>query len=117
KRLAALITDLDHPRFAVREQATRKLLAMAEQAEPALEAALARPDASVELCQRGEKVLHSIRQAPAAGEGLRVLRAAEVLERRGGPEAEALLKGVAGCGDGLLARAAADALERLRPKK
>src|SRR5262249_3086867 len=95
KQITRLVADLDHPRFAAREQATRDLLALGPLAQPALSAALA-ANPSLELRRRVEALLESCDLAKAPGR-LRELRAVEVLEHIGTQPArqvlEALTKG------------------------
>jgi hypothetical protein len=114
EHIDALVARLDHARFAVREQATRELLAVGANAEAALEEALGREDASVEVCMRAEKILESIQRAPMTGERLRFMRVIELLERIGGTQAEGMLKELTRSGDAQLVRAANDSLFRLQ---
>jgi WD40 repeat protein len=80
-----LILDLDSDRFAVREKAEADLLKMGETIESCLRRALAnRP--TLEMRRRIEWLLDKLQ-----GPRLRVVRAVEVLERIGNPEARALL--------------------------
>jgi hypothetical protein len=112
KELERLLHDLDNDEFAVRERATKQIEKLGEAARPAIEAALASPDASPELRRRLER-LRSLLAVPA-GECLRELRALEVLERLGTPEARKLLqKLAAGASEARLTREANAALVRL----
>jgi RNA polymerase sigma factor (sigma-70 family) len=110
--LDRLIADLDAPRFAVREAATRDLEALGPAAEAALRTALAgRP--SAEVRQRAEGILAAIKGRSAAL-ALRPGRAIHVLELAGTPEARALLRELAeGPGRPDLSREAKAALDRL----
>jgi RNA polymerase sigma factor (sigma-70 family) len=97
--LAALVKDLDSDVFATREEATRKLREFGPRAEPALRRELA-ATASLEAKRRIEAVLAGLAppllRLPLAGDTLRGVRAIEVLERAGTPEARRLLQGWAG---------------------
>jgi RNA polymerase sigma factor (sigma-70 family) len=94
--LAALVKDLDSEAFATREEATRKLRDYGAKAEPALRRELA-ATISPEVKRRIEEILAAIAppllRLPLAGDTLRGVRAIEVLERAGTPEARQLLQG------------------------
>jgi hypothetical protein len=113
KRLARLIADLDNERFEARQQATTELEELGEQAEVALRQALAgqpRPEARRRLEQLVEKLAEPV----PSPDRLRVLRAVEVLEYSGTPEAHRLLGDLAqGAPEARLTREAKAALERL----
>jgi hypothetical protein len=95
KRTALLIADLDSDRLAVRDKAMRELGELAETALPALQKKLtARP--SLEARRRIEALLAKLEQPAALPEQLRVLRAIEVLEHAGTPEARQVLEKLAG---------------------
>jgi WD40 repeat protein len=89
RQVGSLIRDLDDDKFAVRERAQERLEEFGELARPALRRTLAdRP--SVEVQRRVERLLEKLdqeRRGPSP-ERLRVLRALEVLERIGSPEAQ-----------------------------
>jgi WD40 repeat protein len=116
-----LVKDLDSELFATRDQATRKLREYGVKAESALRRALAgRP--SIEMKRRIEAILADIvtplpalLPLPLSAERLRSVRAIEVLERAGTPEAQNLLRTWAERAEdvGLGAEAQA-ALERIR---
>ena len=94
EQLQKLITDLDHPRFAMREQAGIDLAALGPAAEAALKKKLeAKP--SLEAAGRIEKLLAGIRSMRPSPEQLRAIRAVEVLEHIGSPEAVAFLRELA----------------------
>jgi hypothetical protein len=119
-RIAGLIADLDSDDFATREAASAMLRELGAKAAPALRRA-ATGSGSAEVRRRAEKLLapSSVPPAklrlPAAGELLRGLRAVEVLERVGTPEARALLAGWESQEkDAHLASEARCALDRLR---
>ena len=111
--LAQLLAYLEHPRYSVREKATRRLEAVAGQVEDQLEKALARSGAETE--RRIERVLQSTRQPIADGETLRGLRLVELLERIGTAPAREQLQRFAEA-QGPIAREARDSLERLRDR-
>ncbi len=92
-RVAALIRDLDSPRFAVRQAAMSELAKLGDLAGPALRAVLA-GKASLEKKQRAEQLLQRSADIPA--EQLRPWRALAVLEYVGGPEARGVLEALAG---------------------
>ncbi|MBY0526849.1 MAG: PQQ-binding-like beta-propeller repeat protein [Gemmataceae bacterium] len=100
KRIAELLSDLESNHFAVRQKATDELERLGEQVETHLKKMLdAQP--TLEVRQRLERLLERLvsGQAPPM-DVLRGLRALEVLEQIGTPEArevvESLTKGVAG---------------------
>jgi WD40 repeat protein len=99
ERLQELIANLDHPRFAVREQAGIDLAALGPAAEAALKKKLdAKP--SLEAAGRIEKLLTGIRSLRPSQEQLRAIRAVEVLEHNGTPEAVAFLRELAAGAEG-----------------
>jgi WD40 repeat protein len=111
-RLAKLVADLGHPRFALRQQAERELERLGAVAAPALERAL-EAGPPLEVQRRTEGLLRKV-TAPVTGEALRALRAVEVLERAGTAEARQVLEALAaGAPDAALTRDARAALERL----
>jgi WD40 repeat protein len=88
--LALLIADLDHNRFARREEATFELEGLIDAAGPALRRALqAAP--SAEARRRLEYLLDKQRRTAPCLELLRTLRALAVLEESSIPEAHDLL--------------------------
>jgi WD40 repeat protein len=115
-RLTKLLADLGDSRFAVREKATAELEKLDELAEAALRRALEdRP--ALEVRRRVERLLNridSLRGPQMPSERLRTLRALEVLERLGTPEARRLLDALAtGEPEAPLTGQARAALERL----
>jgi hypothetical protein len=82
-------TQLPSNKFAVREQATRELKALAEHAVPALRAALT-GQPSLES-RRLEALLHQLDSASLSAETVRQIRAVEALECIGNPAARRLL--------------------------
>jgi WD40 repeat protein len=112
EKLKQLLGDLDSDEFAKRNTANKELAEFEELAEPAMRDAL-REDISEEKRRRLEKLL-DITLIVRTPEKLRQLRALEVLEQIGTPEARQLLvklsKGVA---EARLTRDAKAALQRL----
>jgi RNA polymerase sigma factor (sigma-70 family) len=113
ERWARLIADLDNDEFAVRERATQELERLGEQAEAPLRQALNKSP-SPEPRRRLERLLGQLRGQPPAPELLRSLRAIEVLEHVGTPQARDLLETLArGTAEARLTREAKASLERL----
>jgi RNA polymerase sigma factor (sigma-70 family) len=115
KRLAGLIADLDSSQFPVRQQAARELEQLGELAVPACRQALAgRP--SAEARRRLEEFVEKQaedRRKPSA-EGLRTLRALEVLELIATPDTRRLLLVLAeGVPEARLTREARATLDRI----
>jgi dipeptidyl aminopeptidase/acylaminoacyl peptidase len=111
--LTRLICDLDDNDFSTRESAETKLKGLGELAVPALQGALARPP-SLEARRRIERLLTQLTAPGLAGDRVRAVRAVEVLEHVGTPEACHLLqKMTKGVADARLTREAKAALERL----
>jgi WD40 repeat protein len=90
KRIERLIADLDSDEFAVREQATKELEALAEHAGPALRRALAGSPAA-EARRRLETVLDRLDGGSLSVETVRQIRAVEALESIDNPGARRLL--------------------------
>jgi WD40 repeat protein len=112
-RLTTLIAELEAERYAVREHADRELAKLHELAGPALAKALARPRA-LESKRRLEKLLGALDNRVPPAPLLRQLRALEVLEQIGTPEAHRLLARLAGgIPQARLTREAQAALARL----
>jgi WD40 repeat protein len=112
-RLARLVADLGHERYAVRQQATRELEQLGDVAEAALQQALEGKPA-LEMGRRVDQLLQKLEGPIASPELLRALRAVEVMERAGTPEARQLLEPLAGGAPGArLTQEARAALERL----
>jgi WD domain, G-beta repeat len=112
-RLARLIKDLDHDEFAVREQASNALAKLGRAAEAALRKAAANPP-SAEVKLRAEQLLARLSEANESADHLRELRALEVLEHAGTPEARRVLRTLAGGEpEAWLTQEAKSALQRL----
>jgi hypothetical protein len=110
-RVGQLLADLDSDAFAVRDRATRELQEMGEAALPALRKALTgRPP--LDRRRRAERLLE--RLTGWSPEQLYALRAVEVLEQIGSPEARQLLEALAaGLPEARLTREAKASLQRL----
>ena len=91
---AARLRDLDHPKFAEREPATRELEEVGDRAAAALEKFLATTP-SAESRERAEKILAKIRGRDAADHVAQSLRALEVLEWIGTARARELVENLA----------------------
>jgi RNA polymerase sigma factor (sigma-70 family) len=112
KRIEELVRQLDDSAFAVREQATKDLLEIGEQAVPALDRALA-ANPMLEMKRRLEVVRGKLADMILRGERLRAYRAVEILERLGTPEARRVLQALAeGAPEALLTASAREALRR-----
>ena len=110
--LDGLLRDLDDGSFEVRDRARRRLEELGELAKPALTKALAGMP-SAEARNRIKELLDALESLPSE-DRLRVLRAVEVLEMIGSPEARSVLKRLAGgASEAALTRQAKAALERL----
>lgn len=119
KKVEVLIADLDSNTFARRERAAHELVGLIETAEPSLRAVL-KANPSLELGRRVESILLKHRETRAkppplgSGEELQAVRAVEILERIGTPEAQALLSRLAnGAPHALRTREAQASLQRL----
>jgi WD40 repeat protein len=112
KRITRLLADLDSEEFAVREKAAGEIEEMGEATEPALRKLLAGKPSS-EVRRRAEELLGKLDPARSP-ELLRVVRALEVLEGIGTPEAKKLLTDLAkGSPEARLTREAKATLDRL----
>jgi RNA polymerase sigma factor (sigma-70 family) len=113
KRLARLLGDLESDRFEVRRRAQSELEGLGELAVPALRKALA-GDTSLDLRRRLERLVDNFsRQASLTGQ-LGDLRAVELLEWIGSPEARQRLQVLAdGAPEARLTREARSAIRRL----
>jgi WD40 repeat protein len=119
KQIERLIALLDSERYEKREQASRELKSLREDAEILLRAELA-GEPSAEVRRRITLVLQGMDGKPPSGETLRVLRAIEALEQAGTAEARRALHelthGPMECRLTREAKAALDRLEK-RPGK
>src|SRR5262249_31627583 len=116
QRISRLIGDLDNKSFSVREQAQRELEELGNLAEKELRKTLAsRP--SLEVRRRIETLLERVDPVKSPAR-LQALRAVEVLEHIGTPEAQEVLKNLAtGAPEARLTREAKASLERLGMRK
>jgi RNA polymerase sigma factor (sigma-70 family) len=115
KRIARLIADLDSDDFTTRRKAVAELEKLAGLALPAYRNALAGKP-SIETRRRLEELLEKAGPLwwDVSGEQLRTLRAMEVLELAGTPEAREVLGTLAGgSGGARLTKQAKAALDRL----
>jgi len=115
-RIAGLLADLDADDFATREKATAELAKLGKVAEPQLrEVPPGRP--SPEVRRRAERLLEDLEGAkgPAlSAQQLAALRALEVLEQVGTPEARQVLEKLArGAAGERLTQEAKGAVKRL----
>jgi WD40 repeat protein len=116
KRITSLIADLDSLEFAVRDKATKELEKLADLAGPACRKAL-ESEPTAEVRRRLEALVkkQDRRVWDPGQDQLRLLRALEVLEMAGTPEARQLLETLAkGAPEARLTREAKAALERMR---
>jgi hypothetical protein len=112
RELSRLVGDLDHPRFAAREQASRDLARSEHAALPYLQGAL-RGGASEEARQRLGHLVDRLAGPEPPGDLLQRLRAVEVLEHIGTPAAERLVRKLAaGAPDARLTEEAKSSLAR-----
>jgi WD40 repeat protein len=113
KRIAKLVAELDHDDPAVRRNAGRELEALGKEAEAALQKAL-EGQPSLEVRRRAQELLDKIKGLAPNSDQLRTLRALEILEQVGSPEARQLLQTFAkGTAEDVLTQEAKAALERL----
>jgi hypothetical protein len=105
---------LNDERFRVRQEATQELEKLGGAAVPALKKLLTE-ESSLEARRRVEQLLAKLQTLTLSAEPLRLVRAVEVLERLGTPEARELLTTLGRGADGaLLTREAQAALTRLK---
>src|SRR5262249_5813197 len=113
KQVAAWIDELNDEKFAVRENAFKKLAALGRGIEGALRARLDKKP-ELEQARRIELLLEKMKSSPA-GEHLRSVRSVELLEQIGGPAAIKVLKDLAaGADDAELTKQAKAALRRMK---
>jgi WD40 repeat protein len=86
-----LLRDLDDDRFTIRRAASQELSRLDYKAEPALRCALQRSP-SLEVRRRVENLIDRLAGNPPTPEMLRHLRAIQVLEQIGTPEARRILE-------------------------
>jgi WD40 repeat protein len=111
--LDQLIKDLQSEKLSVRKKAADELDKLGALAVPALSAVLTN-DPPLDLRKRVEEILEKLTGGPLVGEQIRTVRAVEVLELAGTPDARALLQTLArGAPGALPTREAQAALDRL----
>jgi hypothetical protein len=116
KRIARLIADLGGEEFAAREKASEELARLGDLAEPALRTALA-AEPEPEAQRRLRRLLDAAKKGELSPEAARQVRAVEVLELLGSPEARALLTALSqGAPEARLTGEARAALDRLRKR-
>jgi RNA polymerase sigma factor (sigma-70 family) len=113
RRATRLIGELESDGFSVREKAMKELAQLGDTAEVALrEASAARP--ALELRRRLDHLLEKLQSPVTAPDRLQQLRAVEVLESIGSPEARHLLQALTeGAPEARLTREAKAALARM----
>jgi len=111
ERVRAWIVDLDAAQYSVREHASRELLNHFDQAESELRAAL-KGTTSAEARKRLNQIIASAEVGIPEPDLLRDLRALEVLEQIGTPEARDVLRRLAN--DPVVTRISRDAAESLK---
>jgi hypothetical protein len=117
KAMAALIEKLGSSEFAEREAASKELATLAPAAVDQLREAIGKSD-SPEVRARLGVILSGVGGPKFSGERLRELRAVEVLEQMGTPEARKVLTRLAaGASGAALTRAAEAALGRIKGTK
>ncbi|HTU21177.1 MAG TPA: WD40 repeat domain-containing protein [Gemmataceae bacterium] len=113
RQIIRCIAELDSDEFKVREQAHKFLENQGETAEFALRGAL-RETTSAEVRRRIHDLLEKLRKASLSPKSLQELRAVEVLEHIGTPEARNVIASLAkGAPQARLTREAKAALKRL----
>ncbi len=100
KRIDQALVDLDSRNFRTREKAAKELEQLGQLAVPALDRLLAEKTLSLEARKRTEELALKLTKTTLSGDELRALRAVEVLEGIGSPEALAVLKELALGGEG-----------------
>jgi RNA polymerase sigma factor (sigma-70 family) len=115
--LAGLVKDLSSDQFTARDKATRALEGLEEMASPVLNQALAGP-VILETRRRIERLLSRLKTPLVSPKKVRELRAVEVLEHIGTPEARQVLHVLAqGAAGARLTGEAKASLERLTQSK
>jgi WD40 repeat protein len=94
RRLARLLADLDDDEFNVRERASADLARLAPPILPVLRNAYEDAN-SLEVARRLREIIKDFPETPPEGALLRTLRAIEVLERIGTPDAQTILRDLA----------------------
>jgi hypothetical protein len=111
--LRRLLADLDNDQFEVRERAEQALGKLGERAKGALRQVL-ETNSTLQVRKSVERLLEKLDRPVSDPEFFRELRAVEVLEHLGTPEARRVLEALAkGLPDARLTREAKASLERL----
>jgi hypothetical protein len=114
QRIDQCLADLDSRSFKTREKAMKELEQFGHLAVPSIDRKLAEKALSLEARKRLEELSQKLNKTFLSGDELRAIRAVEVLEGIGTPEAVAVLKELAGGGEGTaLTEQARKALARL----
>src|SRR5262249_33766457 len=117
KLVARLIAELDSNSFAVRKKAAGQLEQLGDLAAPALEKT-AHETVSAEVRRRVQDMLEKFHGPVTGPERVRGLRAVEVLELIGTPEARQILQTLAGGAPGSrVTQDAKSSLERLAKRR
>lgn len=117
ERLAELITALDSPQYAMRNQATMELEKLDEAAEPTLRQALAKAP-SLEMKRVLRSLLQKLNGPTTAPDQLQLIRAVEALEQIDNSAARQLLEKLSkGAPTARCTRDAKASLERLASRK
>jgi WD40 repeat protein len=93
QKIADLVAQTNDTKYAVREQATRTLEKLGEEAEGPLRKAM--QSGPLESRRRAERLLHKFDSSGVSAETMRGLRAVEVLERIATPDAKSMLQALA----------------------
>jgi hypothetical protein len=113
RRIEELVGHLDDDQFSVRERAMAELEKLGAPAEAALRKVL-QGEPSLEVRRRAERLLEKLEARVTSPDVLRALRALEVLEQIGTPEARQVLEKLArGAPEAALTLDAKRAVERL----
>jgi hypothetical protein len=114
KRIDRCVADLDSRNFRTRERAVKELEEFGQLAIPSLDRTLAEKTLSLDARKHAEELAVKLNRTVLSGDELRSLRAVEVLERIGSPDAVAVLRNLADGGEGAaLTEQARKALSRL----
>jgi HEAT repeat protein len=108
RKIDGWIGELESEKYAVRKAAADNLIRVGEQAVPALRKVLASTP-SLETRKRIEELLEKLTGGTLTTEQLRVIRAVEILDRIGTPEARQILRTLAQGAPGTLPTREAEA--------
>jgi WD40 repeat protein len=117
KRVSSWLAELDSRQFPTREKATQELDRLGESADLLLRKALQEPR-SLEAGRRLQRIVQKLAGPITSPSQLQALRAVEVLEHIGTPEAVQVLEVLSkGCPETRLTKEAGASLKRLRPER